>query len=192
MSVEALPIPRGELLRSRVVADVAVALEDALDRSLTGYALLAPQEALLLDDGDPLVLTFEAGVPVLAYHVGTDAGGARALADLAPLGPCRLDLFELPPSALAAAHDTPELRVSPGTPAERLGGDPSLAERTRERAPDDATDDGDDLDALTAFLEDEERIDAIREQARTEAERRAAEWGLDDHLGRVDPPGSGR
>jgi len=31
-------------------------------------------------------------------------------------------------------------------------------------------------------LEDEEKIDAIREQAREEARERAAEWGLDGEL----------
>jgi len=73
-------------------------------------------------------------------------------------------------------------------PAERLAGDPDLAARTRERAPDErvtdgkpespATDEG--MDAVEAFLEDEGKIEAIREQARTEARERAQEWGLTD------------
>jgi hypothetical protein len=37
--------------------------------------------------------------------------------------------------------------------------------------------------ALEAFLDDDEKIAAIQEQAREEAERRAEEWGLDDQLG---------
>ncbi|MFC7156268.1 hypothetical protein ACFQPA_12525 [Halomarina halobia] len=194
MSVDALSIPRGRLVRSRVVEGVDVVLADALSRALTGYAVLVPQETLLLDEDDRAVLTFEDGVPVLAYHVGTDAGGPRALADLAPCGPCRLDLYELAPRHLREAHDTPEVRVPPGMPAERLAGDPSLVDRTRERAPADRLDEGGDgLDALEAFLEDEARIDAIREEARAEAERRAAEWGLAGHLdsgtGGGDPSG---
>ena len=32
--------------------------------------------------------------------------------------------------------------------------------------------------AVEAFLEDEEKIDAIKERAREEAQRRAAEWDL--------------
>ncbi|WP_368410940.1 hypothetical protein [Halomarina pelagica] len=190
MSVDALSIPRGRLVRSRVIEGVGVLLEDALSRALTGYAVLAPQETLLLGDDGRAVLTFEDGVPVLAYHVGTDAGGPRALADLAPSGPCRLDLYELAPRHLSEAHDTPEVRVPPGMPAEQLAGDPALADRTRARAPADRLgDDGDGLDALEAFLADEARIAAIREEARVEAERRAAEWGLAEHLDSGSAPG---
>jgi len=35
---------------------------------------------------------------------------------------------------------------------------------------------------VEAFLEDEQRIERIRQEAREEAERRAREWGLDDQL----------
>jgi len=35
---------------------------------------------------------------------------------------------------------------------------------------------------VAAFLEDEDKIDAIREQARQQARRRADEWGLSDQL----------
>jgi hypothetical protein len=66
-------------------------------------------------------------------------------------------------------------------PAERLAGDQSLADRTREAAPADRRDD-DETDPVAAFLDDEAKVDAIREQARTEARRRAEEWGLDDEL----------
>lgn len=175
-------VPQGKLIRSRVVPDVRTVLVDALDRALTGYAVVEPQETLLLGDDSKGVLTFEAGVPVLAYHTGTDAGGPKALADLATVGPCRLELYALTARQLEAAHDTPELRVPPGMPAERLAGDPALADQTRERAPTDRRDEEPDLDAVEAFLEDVEQIDAIREQARAEAKRRAEEWGLDGQL----------
>jgi hypothetical protein len=75
-------------------------------------------------------------------------------------------------------------------PAERLAGDPDLAARTRAKAPDDRVREspGGDSDsdevaqqsAVEAFLEDEGKIEAIREQAREEARERAAEWGLDE------------
>ncbi len=35
---------------------------------------------------------------------------------------------------------------------------------------------------LKAFLEDTEKIEAIREQAREEAQERAEQWGLDGEL----------
>lgn len=174
-------LPRGELVRSRVVADPSTALAEALDRRLTGYAVLEPQEVLLLDGESAGVLTFEDGVPVLAYHPGTDRGAAAALAALAEPGPYSADLYRLDADDLAAAHDVEELRVAPGAPAERLAGDPALADRTREAAPADRTTAG-GTDPVTAFLEDDEKIAAIRDQARAEAERRAAEWGLDEVL----------
>lgn len=177
-----MKIPRGELVRSRVVSDPAVALASALDRELTGYAVLEPQDALLLDRGTTGVLTFEDGVPVLAYDMESDAGGTDALADLAVPGPYRVELYELEPADLAEAHDTPELSVPPGTPAERLAGDPELADRTREAAPEDRLRDDDPASPVEAFLADEEKIAAIREQAREEAAQKAEEWGFDDQL----------
>jgi hypothetical protein len=65
-------------------------------------------------------------------------------------------------------------------PAERLAGNPALADRTRRLAdePDPAEDDG----AVAAFLEDEAAIRDIRETARGEAESRAEEWGFEDAL----------
>lgn len=176
-----MKLPRGELVRSRVVADPATALAAALDRRLTGYAVLEPQEALLLDGESVGVLTFEDGVPVLAYHPGTDRGGAPALADLAEPGPLSADLYRIDADDLAAAHEVTELQVPPGMPAQRLGGDQALADRTRRVAPGDRTS-VEDADPVTEFLADEEKIAAIREQAREEAERRAAEWGLDEAL----------
>jgi len=187
-----LAIPEGRLVRSRV--GVASALEAALARDLTGYARIDPDS--LLADGEPGVLTFADGVPRAAYcergesHGGkrgdspgtqrADSRGVDALAALAGPGPCSVELYELPPDALTAVHEAGEFSVPPGAPAEELADDSSLAERARERAPDGAGDT--DASALESFLEDEERIAAIQEEARAEAERRAEEWGLDGEL----------
>ncbi|WP_121821974.1 hypothetical protein [Halostella salina] len=182
-------LPRGQLVRSRVVGDPATALSTALDRNLTGYVVFEPTDSLLLDADGRGVLTFEAGVPVLAYHTGTDAGGPDAIADFAVPGPYSVEVFELDRTALADLHDTPELQVPPGLPAERLAGDPGLADRTRTAAPDDRTGTAADASSpVAAFLDDEEKVAAIREQARAEARDRAEEWGLTDEL--ADSPGA--
>jgi len=209
-----LAIPRGRLVRSRVVVDIGTTLSAALERAVTGYAVVSPGDALLLgdgaggtDDGRVGVLAFEEGVPTLAYHAGIDAGGRAALSAF-DVGPCRVEMYDCGADALRAAA-VEGLRVPPGLPAERLANDPGLAERTRARAPETAVDGsgddaaatpgssecrgsrdrtrtgdgpGGDLDAVEAFLEDADRVAAIRERAREEAQRRAAEWGLDDHL----------
>lgn len=182
MSVDAagVDVPHGTLVYARVVDGVGVVLSAAFERSLTGYAVVTPQTALLLDDA-ACVFTFEAGVPVLAYDVGSDAGGTEALTATPSDGPCRVELYELPVGALATAHETPALRVPPGAPADHLAGDEALADRCRERAPDDRSDDP-DTDPVTAFLADEERIETIQAEARATAERRAEEWGFDDAL----------
>jgi hypothetical protein len=179
-----LRIPRGDLLRSRVVSDVGTTLSRALDRELTGYATLVPQETLLLEGDARGVVTFADGVPVLAYNTVSDSGGPDALAELAVPGPYRVELYAVADSALDTAHEEETLRVAPGAAATELADDPALADRTREAAPDGRLDDDgdDDGDAVAAFLEDDERIEAIREQARSEAAERAAEWGLDDAL----------
>ncbi|AQL42065.1 hypothetical protein BV210_04750 [Halorientalis sp. IM1011] len=185
-----MKLPSGRLVHSRVVDDPGSALAAALDRELTGYAVLEPQETLLLAADARGVLTFDDGVPVLAYHTETDRGGPPALADLAVPGPYRLELVSLSADVLDDLHDTPVLRVPPGMPAERLAGDPDLAARTRANAPDDRVREqpGEDADgddpaqesAVEAFLENEDKIEAIREQAREEARERAVEWDLDD------------
>jgi len=178
-----MKLPRGRLVRRRVVTNPATALEGALEAGLTGYARLASQDALLLDANGVGVITFEAGVPAAAYHTGTDTAGPDALADIAVAGPYRLELYELDAGALEQVHDTESFRVGPGTPAERLAGDPDLAARTREAAPQEwveresSPEEG--TSAVAAFLDDEERIAEIRERAREEAEQRAAEWGFD-------------
>ena len=178
-----LTIPRGTLLRSRVVSDVGTTLSRALDRELTGYATLVPQETLLLSGEARGVITFEDGVPVLAYNTVTDSGGPDALAELAVPGPYRVELYAVDAGGLAAAHEEEAVRVAPDAAATELADDAALAERTREAAPEERLrDTADEDDAVAAFLADDERIDAIREQARSEARDRAAEWGLDDAL----------
>lgn len=179
-----LRIPRGTLLRSRVVSDVATTLSRALDRDLTGYATLVPQETLLLEGEARGVLTFADGVPVLAYNTVTDSGGPDALAELAVPGPYRVELYAVDDGGLDAAHEADALRVAPGAAATELADDPALADRTRDAAPDERLDDpeADDADAVAAFLADDDRIEAIREQAREEAAERADEWGLDAAL----------
>jgi hypothetical protein len=188
-----MKLPHGRLLRSRVVTDLGTGLVTALDRSVTGYAVLEPQASLLGGDAGEAVITFRDGVPVAAYHTGTDRGGPPALADLAATGPYRLELFAVPQDDLAAVHDVGEFRVPPGMPAQRLAGDAALADRTRSVAPDPRTErpPGDGAagahesesgrtGAVEAFLDDEAKIDAIRENARQEASERAEQWGLAD------------
>ena len=172
-------LPRGDLLRSRVVPVPGDLLEDALDRRLTGYATVVAGDALLLDGQGRGLLTFEDGVPVVAYHERTGRGGEAALADLTR-GPWRVELSACDPAGLAHAHAVEAWRVPPGVPAERVAAAPDLAERTRRRAPDGRIGDDDpDLGAVEAFLEDTDRIEQVRAEARAEAERRAREWGLE-------------
>lgn len=179
-------IPEGLLVRSRVVSGAGPVLEDALDRRLTGFAVLAPRDALLGEGEDRGILTFRDGVPVLADHTD-DRPGPEALAALATPGPYRLELYELPSAALGDATGDDHRRVPPGMPAERLAGDPDLADRTRRAAPAEWLREDDDspdepASAVEAFLADEERVEAIREQARAEARQRAAEWGFEDAI----------
>lgn len=183
-----LRIPRGNLLRSRVVSDIGTTLSRALDREITGYATLVPQETLLLSGEAKGVLTFENGVPVLAYNTVTDSGGPDALAELAVPGPYRVELYAVDSAALESAHEEQALRVAPGAAATELADDQALADRVRDAAPDDRIEEDAeaDADAVAAFLEDDERIEAIREQARAEAQSRAAEWGIDGALADED------
>ncbi len=179
-----LRIPRGTLLRSRVISDVATTLEGALERSLTGYATIVPQETLLLSGEARGVITFEDGVPVLAYNTVTDNGGPDALAELAVPGPYRVEVYAVDGDALATAHEAEPLRIRPGSVATELADAPALADRTRAAAPADRRvgNGTEDADAVAAFLEDDGRIGAIRERAREEARSRAEEWGLGDAL----------
>jgi hypothetical protein len=173
-------VPQGRLRRQRVVADPATPLERVLETELTGYARLQSQDELLLDSEGVGVLTFEDGVPILAYHTGTDRGGTAALTDIAVAGPYRVSLYEVDPDALAAVHEESTLQVEPGGPAEHLAGDSPLAERTRERAPTERlANDTEETDTVSAFLDNEERIAEVQEAARHEAQRRATDWGFD-------------
>lgn len=177
-----MQLPHGQLIRSRVVSDLGTPLSMVLREKLTGYACLEPQDALLLDVDGTGVLTFEQGVPVVAYHTGTDNGGPPALDDIAVSGPYRVELYDLADGVLADIHASEQLRVPPGMPAERLVGDPELIEQTRAAAPDERVQGRDSrspLDAVEEFLTDEESISRIRERARADAKTRAEEWGFD-------------
>ena len=165
-------IPEGRLCRSRTDADVGETLAGVLDRGLTGYVVFEPQGSILRGGDERAVLTFEEGVPVLAYHAPSDTGGTDALEALSG-GLFHAESYELPVDAL---------EVPPTAPADRLADDDALAERTREAAPDDRVEDGADAGAVAEFLSDPDRIEAIRQEARAEAEERAAEWGLTDQL----------
>ncbi|AUG48195.1 hypothetical protein BVU17_11920 [Haloarcula taiwanensis] len=182
-----MKLPCGRLDKSRVVTDPRDTLADVLNRELTGYAVFESQETLLLDGKGRGVITFTDGVPVLVYHTGTDRGGPPALADLAIPGPYHVSLYALDAADLESAHEAADLRVPPGMPAERLGGDPALADSTRRAAPDerlsvtddDATaveDEVAEQSAVEAFLDDTEKIEAIKQQARSEARERAQQW----------------
>ena len=172
-----IEVPNGDLRASRVVADAATPLADALDRRLTGYVVLRPAEPVAPDDGAGVV-TMEDGVPVVAYHDGTDRGGPAALGPLAGPGPYRAELYATDAAALEPLHSAAELRVDPGAPAEQVADAPELAARARERAPTNR--ESPETDPVEAFLDDEERVEAIKERARAEAERRASEWGFDE------------
>lgn len=181
-------VPRGDLVRARVAAAFADPLSAALDDELTGYLRVEPGEAVLGGGGDEAVITLDSGVPVLAYGAGPDADGPAALAGLAGAGPVRVESYRLPADALAWLHDpdaarSDPFRIAPDAPARELADDAALAARTRRAAPAERRERGGDHDALAAFLADEERVEAVREQARAEAEARAAEWGLTDQLG---------
>ncbi|SFF89357.1 hypothetical protein SAMN04488063_0687 [Halopelagius inordinatus] len=183
MTVSAeVQIPEGDLIRSRVVSDAGVTLSAALDGELTGYAVVEPQDALLLGEGGRAVLTFEGGVPVSAYDPSTDRGGSDALADFAVAGPYRVEVYELPASALEPAHRAEDLRVSPTEPADRLADDGTLVDRTRQATPEERLEDEAEESAVAEFLADAERIESIREEAREEAAARAEEWGLTEQL----------
>lgn len=174
-----MTLPSGRVTFDRVVTELAVPLDAALERELTGYAEIVPQATLLLDESGSGVLWLENGVPTRASHTGTGATGTGVLADLAATGPYRVRLVSVTADDLAARPDGAPL--PPDAPAKRLAGDESLANRTRERAgidPDRSNDDG--LDAVEAFLADEEKIRTIRDRARSEARRKAVEWGFDD------------
>jgi len=179
--VDRLDLPDGDLAFSRVVPDATAALTAALDRRHTGYAVFTPSDALVLDDGTQAILGFRDGIPT--HAVSEAEHGAGALAAAATPGPLRVTLHDCDPPITRL-----DARIEPDTPARQLAGDDALASRTRDAAPErdstggDATipDAGDDLDAVEAFLADEDAIARLKAQAREEAERRAKEWGFDE------------
>ncbi|WP_396610582.1 hypothetical protein ACH9L7_10065 [Haloferax sp. S1W] len=175
-------IPRGALLRSRVVDDPGEVLAEVLDEGLTGYVVFEPQDALLLGESTRGVVTFEDGVPVLAYDTERDRGGRDGLDGFAVTGPHRVAVHSVDADALADAHKTTEFQVPPGEPARVLAGDERLADRTLDTAPESRRGDARDQSALEAFLSDAEAIEQIQSEARAEAQARAAEWGLESAL----------
>ncbi|MFC7204521.1 hypothetical protein ACFQJC_13420 [Haloferax namakaokahaiae] len=175
-------IPQGALLRSRVVDTPADALERVLDEELTGYVVFEPQDALLLGSATRGVVTFEDGIPVLAYDTEADVGGRNGLDGFAVTGPHRVSIHEVGPEDLAEAHETTEFQIPPDEPARVLAGDDALAERTRELAPASRLDDARDQSSVEAFLADADAIEEIQREAREEARSRAEEWGLSGAL----------
>ncbi|SFR36351.1 hypothetical protein [Halogeometricum limi] len=175
-----LGVPEGDLLHSRVASDAGETLAAALDTELTGYAVFEPQGSLLGGGDDATVVTFEAGVPVLAYDATTDCGGPDALDALDAAGPYRVELFELAAADLQVVHRDETHRVPPARPADRLSTDPELAERTRAAAPDHRR--ADERSSVEAFLADADRIEELKREARREAQSRAEEWGLTGQL----------
>jgi len=176
-------VPRGQLVRSRVVEDVGTVLDRALESDLTGYARLESQESLLLEEGGTVVVTFEEGIPMAAYHDGTDAGGTEALDAFAGTRPVGVELYATDPETLAPIHEAEAVAVPPALPAERLATDPGLADRIRETAPEErlraAAREDNEVDAVASFLDDEARIAQLRSRAREEARERAERWGFE-------------
>lgn len=167
--------PDGQARFDRVVMSVADPLWEALETELVGYGEIVPQAGLLGDEAGHCVLWFDHGVPIRAHHTGTGRTDSEALADIAETGPYRVRLVEL--------SDPEQLRtgdLAPTAPAEQMLGDAELATRTRTVAdPPESPDPGDELDAVEAFLADEDKIEAIQKRAAMEARQRADEWGLD-------------
>ena len=203
-------LPTGRLVRSRVVTDMRRLLADALDRRLDGYAVVEPQAALLLDGGAGVLgFRGGVPVGAHHAGTGRGGPAALADLSDAAERPCRVELHALDDDRPLRAFDRDRLRVAAATPAERLAGDTALAARTRRvvddrrrvggrgvdaagptPAPADASGGGagdadrepteEPTDPVVAFLEDEEKVAAVRERARRQARERAAEWGLTD------------
>lgn len=165
----------GTLVRSRVVDDMDRLLGGVLDRGFTGHIAVEPGAALLLDEDGRAILAVEDGIPRYAYHAGVDRAGPAALDALAGAGPYRAALYAC--ESVAIGDRSPGAPIDPAAPAERLTDNDALLRRTLDAAPHtDAPDRS--LDAVEAFLDDEETVEAIRERAREEATRRATEWDL--------------
>ena len=129
--------------------------------------MFRPQDSLLLDGDGYGVLTLEDGIPVEAHHTGTGRGGPEAVADPAVPGPYSVELYRHPADERETIHG-PDDRQSSRNAGRTAGGRPELAAKTRERAPERPTTETETspTSAVEAFLQDEEKIAAIREQAR--------------------------
>ncbi len=171
-----MSLPSGQPCFDRVVMSVDEPLAEALERELTGYGVIIPQAGLLGEATGKGILWFDRGVPCSARHTGTGRTDSEALADIAETGPYRVRLVDVVLPETVRERDS----LAPGAAAERVAGDPELAERTRRAAGGTASTDPDaELDAVEAFLADEDKIEAIQQQAAAEARTRAAEWGFD-------------
>ncbi|MDR5656724.1 hypothetical protein RH831_05970 [Halodesulfurarchaeum sp. HSR-GB] len=167
--------PEGQARFDRVVMDVGEPLWEALETELVGYGEIQPQAGLFGDGAGRCVLWFDEGVPVSVRHTGTGRSGSEALADIAETGPYRVRLVET-----ADVETVQHGEIPPAAPAERVVGDADLADRTREAADDPEPAEPDaELDAVEAFLADDEKIEAIQKRAAMEARKRAEEWGFD-------------
>ena len=171
-----MTLPDGQPCFDRVVMAVDGPLAEALDRSLTGYGEIVPQAGLLGDGAGEMIIWFDDGIPVSARHSGTGRTGSEALADIAETGPYCVRLVDASLPEEVGANSS----LAPAAPAEQLAGDEALAERTRAAAgAEPAEDSAAELDAVEAFLADEEKIEAIQKRAAAEARRRAEEWGFE-------------
>lgn len=178
-----LSIPRGRLLRSQCVPDIRAVLIAAFERELTGYTIVEPTEPPLRDEQGTVVFTYEHGLPLCVYHTESGRGGQRVLSELAAIGPYRLDLYALSTDQVRPLCERTELRVPPVLPAERLCGDPELADRVNRRLSESETigaiEEHETTEGVAAFLDDAAGIEAIKNAARAQAERKATEWDLD-------------
>ncbi|GGL63399.1 hypothetical protein [Halocalculus aciditolerans] len=185
------------LVFSRVLDDPGVCLDRALADAFTGVAAFEARAALVGDASDTYDLAFEDGVPTRAAARDADAAGPPVLSRLAEAAPCRVELradatrsfrsdATVDPPAVARALDRDRLVDQyPASPES----DPETGPDADESSPDpDAVNVGEtaagaepaeSVDALEAFLADEERVDALRERAREEAVERADEWGFE-------------
>ncbi|MDZ7745335.1 MAG: hypothetical protein U5K28_01940 [Halobacteriales archaeon] len=168
-----MTIPAGTLIASRVVGSLATPLETCFETRHTGY--LRVVSGVPVADTDPVVVTFDNGVPTAAVVPDGEPTGPRALAALPETGPFRVERIRTTAAVLDALHDRPACRIDAGRLAERADA-ADLAARIRERAPDDAD------DPVGGFLDDAERIAALKREARAEATAQADEWGLTDQL----------
>lgn len=169
-------LPEGQTSFDRVVDAMDGPLDAALEDGLTGYGVIVPQGNLLGEDSGKGILWFEDGIPIGARHTGTGRTGSAALADLAEIGPYQVRMVATGNVDEMYAGDP----LPPAAPADRLAGNEALAARTREAAGSTAGGGPDaELDAVEAFLANEEKIEAIKRQAAEQARQRAREWGFE-------------